>query len=114
MVYDTGCTNLIIFEDELSGLTHLILPMLYPTGIQLASGQAGARSMPIEIRVVSQNNQRVVRDWYQDTAIVIPRSSPNATRLSSKSLNGFYFSCEHPGDKRLCFAMSKTALSRQL
>jgi len=113
MMYDTGSTNLTIFFDELQVLD--INPnILSHQSIQTAGGSIQALEMALELRIINQSLQRVLKDWHIELALVMVRSGPNALRLSSKSLNGQFLIAEHPTDLRLCVATSKTALSRLL
>lgn len=110
MAYDTGCTSLVIFRDE--------LPLLLRPGTQLpveqaqtAAGFVHAQRLPVELRVLTEDYRLFLRDWHAVRATVINRVGP---RLSSKSLNGQFFICERPSDRRLFVAQTKTALYKMI
>jgi hypothetical protein len=107
MAYDTGCGNLDIFVDELHSLVapNAILPT---TTVTLASGTIRAKKLLLKVRVMADNNH-ILRDWQFQTACVLPRNRPSASRLSSRSLlNGTFFIFERPSDRLLCVGRYKT------
>jgi len=113
MAYDTGSTNLTIFVDELNLLISPLL--LLPTVVvQTAGGVIYSWQLALELRVIAADHQQVLRDWHDEEAVVTVRSSPTASRLSSKSLNGQFYVCERPSDRRLFVALHKTPLNKMM
>jgi len=110
MAYDTGSNSLTIFMDEVD---YLIQPEtdLELITLETATGVEEAFSLPLEIRVLTENHQLILRDWHDEAAAVIDRCEP---RLSSKSLNGQFFLCERPWDRRLFAAQFKTPLYQMM
>ena len=114
MAYDTGSTNLIVFHDEVQLLaSHPIFP-LQATAVQTSMGLTHRWQLRLQFRVLADNNQRVLRNWHDELATIIVRTSPSAIRLSSKSLNSQFFVCERPSDRRLFVARHKTPLNKMM
>jgi hypothetical protein len=113
MAYDTGSTNLTIFVDELNLLQFPLFP-LPTTVVQTAGRIINTWQLALELRVITDDHQLVLRDWHNQMAVITVRSSPAATRLSSKSLNGQFFVCERPSDRRLFVARHKTPLNKMM
>jgi len=112
MAYDTGSTNLIIFQDELQVLTPFSIFPLQATAVHTSAGLTYCWQLRLQLRVLADNNQRVLRNWHDEIATAMVRQSPGSIRLSSKSLNGQFFVCERPSDLRLFVARHKTPLNK--
>src|ERR1700760_2706451 len=111
MAYVTSSTNLTVFLDEVGSLLNpMLLGELPLVDLLSKVGAVKARQLRLQMRVISHGNQRVLKDWHEEDAVVVERYSSTIQRHSSKSLNGEYFICESPSDLRLSVAKNKTQL----
>ena len=115
MAYATGSTNLTVFLDEIWCLLNsMSMGELQWVNVLSSTGIFKALCLPLQMRVITHDNQRVLKDWHHVDAVGLQRFSPSANRLSSQSLNGEYYICQRLSDRRLLVAKNKTELFRML
>jgi hypothetical protein len=70
MGYVAGSTNLTIFVDELSVLVHPFL-QLPTTEVNTANGVVNVSQLELEMRIIADNDTRILRDWHWENAGVV-------------------------------------------
>lgn len=109
MGYDTGSNSLSIFQHELFSLfTHTGIQALRWALVEVAGGQHFLPECDVDLRILAENNERVLVDTHTVSATVIMEGS----RLSSESLQRHFFVCTHPRTRRVYVAKNKTHLLR--
>jgi hypothetical protein len=97
MGYDTGSTELNLFEEEVERMygtqfANLWLPQ-YP--VLTAGGTCMMSGIWVDMRVITSDYGKVLINW-QDTTATVERRTSGAARLCPKSFEMGLFSCTTP------------------
>lgn len=110
MSYDTGCSSIVIHDDELPFFIPLIfIPTLNYTCVYTAVGPVPQPILTLEARVLDPTHTGVVRNWHPMNAIVMDSSE----RIGPQPLAGVFL-CSHRDGQALYCARSKTQFIRHM
>lgn len=102
-------TRLLFFKHELFSLfTNTGIQALRWTLVNTAGGQQFMPECDVDLRILTENNERVLVDTHIVPAMVIMEGD----RLSPESLQRHFFVCTHPRSRRVYVAKNKTHLLR--
>jgi hypothetical protein len=97
MGYDTGSTELTLFEDEVELMYDTQFADLWipEYSILTAGGTCMMPGLSVDMRVIMSDYGKVLMDW-QGTTATVERRTSGAARLSPKSFGMGRFSCMTP------------------